>query len=64
VITYVFCGLLIGHLLAELETAMVWVKIVKIQADARVLADAMVLTISEHGGPVQAAGTEWERVRP
>ncbi len=36
---------------------MVWVKTVKIQADARVWADAMVLTISKHGGPVQAAGT-------
>jgi hypothetical protein len=29
-----------------------------------ILADAMVLTISEHGGPVQVAGTVRERVRP
>jgi hypothetical protein len=30
---------------------------VKTQAAATLLVDAMVLTISEHGGPVQAAGT-------
>jgi hypothetical protein len=29
-----------------------------------ILADAMVLTISEHGRPIQVAGTVWERVRP
>ena len=37
---------------------------VKTQAAATILVDAMVLTISEHGGPVQAAGTVQERVRP
>ncbi len=43
---------------------MVQVKTVKIQAGARVLIDAMVLAISEHGWPVQAAGTVWEESLP
>jgi hypothetical protein len=43
---------------------MVQVKTVKIQAGARVLIDAMVLTISEHGGPVQTAGKIREESSP
>ncbi len=37
---------------------MVQVKTVKIQAGARVLIDAMVLAISEHGRPVQTVRKE------
>jgi hypothetical protein len=37
---------------------------VKFQADAKDLACAKDLIISERGGPVQAAGTVRERVRP
>jgi hypothetical protein len=59
-----FFGSVIGHLWAELETAVNWLKSVEFQADTWFLVAAWILTISEHVGPVQAAGTVRERVRP
>jgi hypothetical protein len=51
-------GFLIGRQKAEIETAMVWLKTVKFQADAKYLACAKVLTI------LSMAGQYGKRVRP
>ncbi len=59
-----FFGVVIGHLWAELGTAVIWQELGEFQAEAWLLTVVWIWAISWHGGPVKIAGTVRERVRP